>query len=114
MSCSSSSSGMPAGTISKNKLISSEVFARSMLYALQQIPSNFTYPSVPSTYAISGVNTNGARSRLIPNFDLKFPKKWPKSMWNKWPDSVTMMLSECRSPIPRTSAARTGEEVRLK
>lgn len=25
---------------------------------------------------------NGTRSRLIPNLVLKFPRKWPKSMWN--------------------------------
>merc|ERR1711998_394685 len=30
------------------------------------------------TYAKSGVKTNGARSRLMPNLDLKLPKKCPK------------------------------------
>lgn len=26
----------------------------------------------------------GTRSLLIPNLVLKFPKKWPKSIWNSW------------------------------
>lgn len=26
----------------------------------------------------------GTRSRLIPNLVLKFPRKWPKSMWKSW------------------------------
>lgn len=30
----------------------------------------------------SYVRMNGTRSRLIPNLVLKFPRKWPKSMWN--------------------------------
>ena len=29
-----------------------------------------------------------------------FPRKWPKSMWNKLPEVVIMMLSLCLSPIP--------------
>ena len=29
-----------------------------------------------------------------------FPRKCPKSMWNRLPDVVTMMLSLCLSPIP--------------
>jgi hypothetical protein len=32
-------------------------------------------PHIPMTKAISGVNTNGERSRLKPNFDLKLPRK---------------------------------------
>jgi hypothetical protein len=46
-------------------------------------------PFPPMTYAKSGVNTNGARSRFTPNFSLKLPKKWPKSMWKRWPARVT-------------------------
>ena len=28
------------------------------------------------------------------------PRKWPKSMWKRFPEVVTMMLSLCLSPIP--------------
>lgn len=30
------------------------------------------------------VRTKGTLSRFIPNLLLKFPRKWPKSMWNSW------------------------------
>ena len=29
-----------------------------------------------------------------------FPRKWPKSMWKRFPEVVTMMLSLWRSPMP--------------
>ena len=30
-----------------------------------------------------------------------WPKMKPKSMWNIWPEVLIMMLSRCRSPMPR-------------
>ncbi len=79
--------------------------------------------SPPMTYTKSGVSTNGAHSLLNPCIHtmggqrlgslfvccfanvltikyLMFPRKCPKSMWKRFPDVVTMMLSLCRSPIP--------------
>lgn len=53
----------------------------------------------------SCVNTNGTRSLLKPNFSLKCPRIWPKSIWNSWPVFFTMILSECLSATPRTYVA---------
>ena len=56
---------------------------RKMLYARQEVSRNPWKSCVfgpPSTAAYCGVNTNGALSRLNPNFSLKLPRKCPKSM----------------------------------
>lgn len=49
------------------------------------------------------VKTKGARSLLTPILDLKLPRMWPKSMWKKCPDRVTIRLSLCLSPRPNRS-----------
>ena len=79
MSESSRSSGIPAGTIRRKRLINIDVFFRSKLYALLHSLWNrgkrsarLSIPWRPSTNAISGVKTKGALSRLMPNFDLKW------------------------------------------
>lgn len=76
----------------------------------------------PITYSKSGVRTNGALSLFMPcreRTTLTFlsqpvqrhanlltmiyfllPRKWPKSMWKRLPDLVTITLSLWRSPMP--------------
>ena len=66
------------------------------------------FPSFsPRTYTKSSVRMNGDLSRLImpPAAFFTWPKKWPKSMWNKCPSSLIMTLSLCRSAIPSTYVA---------
>ena len=50
---------------------------------------------------MSGVRTKGVRSRLkVPNIWAS-PRNFPKSMWKRWPLCFTIMLSLCRSQMPR-------------
>ena len=52
------------------------------------------------TKIMSGVKTNGVRSRLILPTICLSPKNFPKSMWNKCPLCLTIILSLWRSPMP--------------
>ena len=52
-------------------------------------------------FTMSGVSTKGVRSRLkVPNIWAS-PRNFPKSMWNRWPLCFTIILSLCRSQMPR-------------
>lgn len=57
------------------------------------------------TLVKSSVSTKGTRSRLKPSFFLKCPKKCPKSIWKSFPSLFTIILSGCRSPMPRINVA---------
>ena len=49
------------------------------------------------------INRFNSSTRYVFFLTMKYfvlPRKWPKSMWNRLPDLVTMTLSLWRSPIP--------------
>ncbi len=86
MSASPCSSGIPVYSMSESSRKNSVECDRSTLNAAPQTRQNSAKAGEsrpPMTAAKSGVNTKGARSRFIPNFDLKLPRKWPKSMWKR-------------------------------
>lgn len=57
--------------------------------------------SIFCIFTMSGVRTKGVRSRLkVPNIWAS-PRNFPKSMWKRWPLCFTIMLSLCRSQMPR-------------
>jgi hypothetical protein len=75
---------------------------RSTLYALQHKISNSLNKAAldpPSTNAMAGVNTNGARSRRTPSFFLKLPKKW---LFGPPPPRVRLRPAAPAGPPART------------
>lgn len=59
------------------------------------------------TQTKSEVSTNGTRSRLTPNLNLEWPRKWPKSMWNIY-KQVKWLLQNLQYQAVPNSKPRTN------